>query len=79
MKNPKDLISVFTGYQVKTNVIVELLKDNNIPVVSHDRYNAGLQAGYVDGVAGDVELLVEKEDEKKAKALIEEYENSLEK
>ncbi len=79
MKNPKDLTSVFTGYQMKANFIMEILKDNNIPVVVHDRFNAGLQAGYVDGVAGDVELLIEEEDVEKAKALIKEYENSLEK
>lgn len=77
MKDSKNLISVFTGYRLKANVIMEILKDNNIPVVSHDRFNAGLQAGYVDGVAGDIELLIEKEDEEKALALIKEYEDSI--
>lgn len=78
MKHSKDLICAFTGSQFETNVILEILKDNNIPVVAHDRFNAGLQAGFVDGLTGDVELMIEKEDEEKAKALIKEYEASIE-
>ena len=77
MEHPKDLTSIFTGSQLETNVILEILKDNNIPVVPHDRFNAGLQAGFIDGIAGDVELMVEKEDEAKAKILIQEYETSI--
>ena len=77
MKNPKDLTSVFTGSQLETNVILEIFKDNNIPVVANDRFNAGLHAGFIDGVAGDNELLVEFEDIEKAKALIAEYEKSI--
>lgn len=77
MEHPKDITRVFTGSQLETNVIIEILKDNNIPVVPHDSFQAGLQAGFIDGVAGDVELMVEKEDEEKAKALIKEYESSI--
>jgi len=77
MEHSKDITSVFTGSQLRTNVIIEILKDNDIPVVSNDRFNSGLHAGYIDGVAGDIELMVEKEDEERAKALIDEYNKSI--
>lgn len=78
MKDPKDLTCIFTGPQMDCNIIVEILSDNKIPAMIHDRYNAGLQAGFIDGIAGDVEIMIEEEDKDKAKALIEEYENSVE-
>lgn len=77
MEHPKDITSVFTGSRLETNVIIEILKDNDIPVVPNDRFNSGLHAGFIDGVAGDVELMVEKEDFEKAKVLIKEYEKSI--
>lgn len=77
MEHPKDITSVFTGSQLETNVIIEILKDNDIPVVPHDKFQAGLQAGFIDGVAGDVQLMVENEDKEKAEALIKEYEESI--
>lgn len=77
MENPKDITSIFTGSQLETNVIIEILKDNDIPVVANDRFNAGLHAGFIDGVAGDVELMVEREDVEKATVLIKEYEKSI--
>ena len=77
MENAKDITSVFTGSQLETNVIIEIFKDNDIPVLRNDRFNSGLHAGFIDGVAGDVELKVKKEDEEKAKALIQEYEKSI--
>lgn len=77
MENPKDITSIFTGSQLEAHVIIEILKDNNIPVVANDRFNAGLHAGFIDGVAGDMELMIEMEDVEKAKVLIKEYEKSI--
>lgn len=77
MKDPKDLTCVFTGPQLECNLIIEILKDNNIPAILHDRFNAGLQAGFIDGVAGDVELMVELEDKDKAITIISDYEKSI--
>lgn len=77
MKDAKDLTCVFTGPMLECNIITEIFKDNSIPVIIHDRFNAGLQAGFIDGVAGDVELMVEEEDKEKALSLIKQYEASI--
>lgn len=77
MENPKDLTNVFTGSRMETNVIIEILKDNDIPVVAHNQFQEGLHAGFIDGIPGDVKLMVENEDEDKAKVLIKEYEASI--
>jgi hypothetical protein len=77
MEHSKDLVTVFTGAGVEANIIVEILKDNSIPVLAHDKFNSALQAGFIDGVAGDVEVLVEREDEAKARKFVGDYEKSL--
>ena len=77
MRDSKDLTSVFTGSRFEANVIMEMLKDNNIPVLTRDKFQNALQAGFVDGVSGDVELMVEVEDEQRSKEFIEAYEKSI--
>ncbi len=77
MKNSKTLISIFTGSQSEANIIREILKDNDILFVSRDNFQSSIQAGFVDGVAGDVELKIENADKEKAEALIKEYEASI--
>ncbi len=77
MEHPKDLTSVFTGSRMETNVIIEILKDNDIPVVAHNQFQEGLHAGFIDGLPGDVKLMIEKEDVEKAQMLIQEYEKSI--
>lgn len=77
MRDSKDLTSVFTGSRLEANVIIEILKDNSIPVLFREKFQNALQAGFVDGVAGDVELMVELEDEPRAKEFIVAYEKSI--
>jgi len=77
MKHPKDLTCVFTGSGMETNVIIEILKDNDIPVVPHSKFQQGLHAGFINGLPGDVSLMIEREDMEKAQALIQEYQASI--
>ncbi len=77
MKHPEDLTVVFTGPLLEANVLVEIFKKNSIPVVPHDHFNANLHAGFISGVAGDVELVVKNEDANRAKELIQAYERSI--
>ncbi len=76
MKNRTDLVSVYVGSILETNVITEILKDNNIPVLSTERFQEGLHAGFIDGVPGDVELMVGEENEERAKSLIQEFKDA---
>jgi hypothetical protein len=73
MEHGKDLTCVFAGGKVKCNVIEEILQKNNIPVIRHDPYKSGI----IDGVPGDIELMIEKEDEEMARAHIAEYEKTI--
>ncbi len=69
-----DLALVYTGSEVEGLFIQELLKQNGIGVFSKDTLEESVIAGWADGFPEDSFLIfVEKENEEKAKKIIEEY------
>jgi len=75
-----DIKRVYTGSRVEAMFLKEILEKNEIGCIFKDTLAASVQSGWADGSPEDGALLfVEPFNEEKAKALLKEYFESLEK
>ncbi len=74
MSVSNDLALVYTGSKVEGMFLEELLKENGIGVFKKDTLEESVIAGWANGTPGDECLLfVEKQNEEKAKKILDEY------
>ncbi|MBU8891281.1 MAG: DUF2007 domain-containing protein [Bacteroidales bacterium] len=74
MTTHKDLILLFTGSEINTTVLKEILDDNQIPSLIRNEMSSGKAAGFGGGYVGsEAHVLVSEKHFEKAKALLEEF------
>ncbi len=49
---------LFSGTRFEVEALKGILELNNIEVMMRDRFNEGLHAGFVDGIAEEIDLFV---------------------
>lgn len=80
MDTSDDLKLVFTGSAIDATFIKEMLEESGIGAMVRNSLRESLSAGFVSGAQEDCcRVFVTEEHFKKAKKLIDEYENSIEK
>ena len=77
MTNQDDLIRLFTGSEIDTQILKEVLQDNQIVSLIKNEMNSGKAAGFGGGYAGsEAHVFVFEKDIEKAKVLLNEFKNS---
>ncbi|MBN2614940.1 MAG: DUF2007 domain-containing protein [Bacteroidales bacterium] len=70
----EDISLVYTGSQVEAMYILEILKENGIGAMKHDRLSSSVDAGWADGSPEDaVQVFVEEYNFEKAQKVLKEY------
>lgn len=79
MDNNEDLKLLFTGSEIDTSVLKEILDDNQIPSFVRNDTNSGKAAGFGVGFGSEADVYTTEEHFEKAKALLDEFLKSFEK
>jgi len=72
MKKENELIKVFSGSEIVTNLLKSELEEAGIPSLLKNDF-AGLAAGYITNVPTSVALYINESDMEAAEPLISEY------
>lgn len=76
----EDIALVYTGSQVEAMYVVEILNENGIGAMKHDRLTSSVDAGWADGAPEDaVQVFVEDQNFEKAQKILKEYFDSRDK
>ena len=74
MTTNEDLILLFTGSEINTAVLKEVLDDNQIPSLIRNEMSSGKAAGFGGGYAGsEAHVLVSEKYLERAKVLLDEF------
>lgn len=77
MDNNEDLKLLFTGSEINTNVLKEILEDNGIGCIIRNDMNSAKAAGFGIGFGSAAHVLVMEKNYDQAKVLLEEFQKSL--
>ncbi|MBN2638596.1 MAG: DUF2007 domain-containing protein [Bacteroidales bacterium] len=70
----EEIMLVYTGSEVEAMYIVEILNENGIGAMKHNRLRSSIDAGWADGSPEDaVQVFVEDFNFEKASKILEEY------
>lgn len=72
MKN--EIMLVYTGSEVEAMYVMEILSENGVGAMKHNRLRSSVDAGWADGSPEDaVQIFVEKFNFEKASKILDEY------
>ncbi|MCD4834188.1 MAG: DUF2007 domain-containing protein [Bacteroidales bacterium] len=78
MTNQNDLVLLFTGSEIDTNILKEFLEDNQIASLIKNEMNSGKAAGFGGGFYGaETHLYISEKDNNKAKDILNEFLKSI--
>jgi len=80
MTNHEDLTILYTGSEINTNVLKEILEDNQIGCLIKNDMHSGLSAGFGGGyMEAEASLYVADKNMEKAKIILDQFLESLNK
>ena len=79
MNDTSDMVHVFSNTELTVTHLKNILEDNGITSLIRNDYESGNSAGFVGGSYMSIDLYIQKEDEEKAKPIIEKFQASLDK
>ncbi len=78
MTYQNDLVLLFTGSEIDTNILKEFLEDNQIASLIKNEMSSGKAAGFGGGFYGaETHLYVSEKDNDKAKDILKEFLKSI--
>ncbi|MBS2096966.1 putative signal transducing protein [Carboxylicivirga linearis] len=79
MNDTSDMVHVFSNTELTVTHLKNILEDNGITSLIRNDYESGNSAGFVGGSYTTIDLYIQKDDEAKARPIIEKFQASLEK
>lgn len=73
MGKRKRIIRVYTGTEVKVNLLKEELEKDGITSIIRNDFHSGVSAGFTGGVSSAIDLYVKESDRRKAESFIAEF------
>lgn len=73
MKDNSELIKVFTGTEMMTLLLKELLEEIGVTSMIQNDYKLGVEVGFVGGVQSAVDLFIQMADFDKAEPVIRDF------
>lgn len=70
MKNTEKLIRIYTGRQVTVTRIKAELDALGISYTTRNEFQQGLEAGFANGIPGEIDLFVQVKDARKVQEVI---------